>query len=78
MDEGGIKLPDPEIWNGLSWQFRCSELAPDLVLAGSNRRIADIAASLPQGGMQPLKDYSLTLRKEARLRFLSIGEDNPA
>ncbi|MDE2310727.1 MAG: 2-amino-4-hydroxy-6-hydroxymethyldihydropteridine diphosphokinase [Betaproteobacteria bacterium] len=69
MDEDGIKLPDPEILERPFLAIPLFELAPDLVLAGYNRRIEEIAARLPQGGMKPLKDYSWLLREEASRGF---------
>lgn len=67
MDADGIKLPDPDILVRPFLAIPLFELAPDLVLAGYHRRIGDIAAQLPQAGMQPLRDYSLLLKEEARL-----------
>jgi 2-amino-4-hydroxy-6-hydroxymethyldihydropteridine diphosphokinase len=64
MDEEGIKLPDPEILERPFLAIPLFELAPDLVLAGYNQRIGEIAARLPQDGMKPLKDYVRLLREE--------------
>lgn len=63
MDADGIKLPDPEIMERPFLAIPLSELAPDLVLAGSNRRIAEIASGLPQDRMKPLNDYARLLRE---------------
>lgn len=63
MDEAGLKLPDPEIMERPFLAIPLYELAPDMVLAGSKRRIAEIAAGMALDGMQPLKDYVRQLRK---------------
>ena len=65
MDEGGLKLPDPDILERPFLAIPLWELAPELVLAGSGRRIAEIASGMPQGGMQPLKDYARQLQEES-------------
>lgn len=64
MDAEGIKLPDPEILERPFLAIPLFELAPDLVLAGYNLRIGEIAARLPQDGMRPLEDYTRLLRLE--------------
>lgn len=63
MDEAGLKLPDPEILERPFLAIPLYELVPDMVLAGSNRRIAEIAAGMSPDGMQPLRDYARQLRK---------------
>ncbi len=63
MDEESLKLPDPEIMERPFLAIPLFELAPDMVLAGSNRRIAEIAAQLHQSSMQPLKDYARQLQQ---------------
>ncbi len=65
MDAEGIKLPDPDVLVRPFLATPLCELAPDLVLAG--RRIGEIAAKLPRDGMEPLSDYSRSLKEEARL-----------
>jgi 2-amino-4-hydroxy-6-hydroxymethyldihydropteridine diphosphokinase len=64
LDADGIKLPDPEILERPFLAIPLFELAPDLVLAGHGSHISEVAAGLPQEGMQPLKDYTGSLRKE--------------
>ncbi len=64
MDADGLTLPDPEIRKRPFLAIPLFELAPDLVLAGCNERIADIASRLPRGGLEPLKDYARTLRQQ--------------
>src|SRR5512146_3462325 len=65
MDEGDIRLPDPDIFERPFLAIPLAELAPDLVLAGYGLRVGEIAARLPQDGMKPLPDYAALLRKEA-------------
>lgn len=62
MEDGDIRLPDPEILERPFLAIPLCELAPDLVLAGYNRGIADIASTLRQDGMTPLEDYARMLR----------------
>lgn len=69
MDKEGIKLPDPEILERPFLAIPLFELAPDLVLAGYNQRIEEIAARLPQDGMKPLENYAKLLREEASRGF---------
>ena len=69
MDAEDIKLPDPEILERPFLAIPLFELAPDLVLAGYNLRIGEIAARLPQDGMRPLTGYAHRLRKEAGRGF---------
>src|SRR5574340_371435 len=64
MDAEGIKLPDPEILQRPFLVIPLYELAPDLVLAGYELPIGEIAARLPQDGMRPLEDYTRLLREE--------------
>ncbi|MBI5437200.1 MAG: 2-amino-4-hydroxy-6-hydroxymethyldihydropteridine diphosphokinase [Nitrosomonadales bacterium] len=73
MDKEGIKLPDPEILERPFLAIPLFELAPDLVLAGYNQRIEEIAARLPQDGMSPLEDYAKLLREEASRGFCAKG-----
>ncbi|HLP98109.1 MAG TPA: 2-amino-4-hydroxy-6-hydroxymethyldihydropteridine diphosphokinase [Sideroxyarcus sp.] len=64
IDAEGMRLPDPEILERPFLAIPLCELAPDMVLAGQNRRISEIAAGMAPMEMQPLLDYSLGLRKE--------------
>lgn len=64
MDEGDIKLPDPEILERPFLAIPLFELAPDLVLAGYNLRVSEIAARFQKSGMRPLEDYTRVLRKK--------------
>ncbi|MDO8262250.1 MAG: 2-amino-4-hydroxy-6-hydroxymethyldihydropteridine diphosphokinase [Gallionella sp.] len=73
MDAEDIKLPDPEILQRPFLAIPLFELAPDLVLAGYNLRIGEIAARLPQDGMRPLEGYTRLLREEANRGFGAEG-----
>jgi dihydroneopterin aldolase/2-amino-4-hydroxy-6-hydroxymethyldihydropteridine diphosphokinase len=73
MDEGGLKLPDPEIMERPFLAIPLYELAPGLEL-GSNRSIASIASGLPQGGMQPLKEYTRQLQQDLEQVVLEFRE----
>ena len=66
MDAEGIRLPDPDILERPFLAIPLFELAPDMVLAGYGIRISEIAATLPQDGMKPLKDYTMLLREEIK------------
>ncbi len=68
MDEGDIRLPDPDIFERPFLAIPLSELAPDLVLAGYGLRIGDIAAKLSHDGMRPLRDYSWLLKEDMSRR----------
>jgi len=67
IDTEDLKLPDPEILERPFLAIPLFELAPDMVLAGYNLRIGEIAARLPQNEMRPLVDYARMLREEANL-----------
>lgn len=67
IDEEDIKLPDPDILKRPFLAIPLFELAPDLVLAGYNLRIDEIAARFQQEGMRPLKDYTRLLRRKMKL-----------
>jgi len=64
IDEEDIKLPDPDILERSFLAIPLFELAPDLVLAGYNLRIGEIAARFQQEGMRPLRDYTRLLRRK--------------
>lgn len=68
MDADDIKIPDPDILERPFLAIPLFELAPDLVLAGYNLSIGDIAAKLPQKEMRPQEDYTRLLREEANRR----------
>jgi len=60
----GLTLPDPEINKRPFLAIPLFELAPDMVLAGCDRRIEEIAAKQPREGMRPLRGYTRALRRE--------------
>ena len=60
---GDLTLPDPDIVRRPFLAIPLQELAPDLKLPGSDLRINEIAAALPQNAMKPLQDYTERLRK---------------
>lgn len=62
LDEGGIRLPDPDILHRPFIAIPLAELAPDLRLGG--HRIGDVAAGMARDGMEPLRDYTWLLRSE--------------
>lgn len=64
VDGEDVKLPDPEILERPFLALPLFELAPDLVLAGYNLRIGEIAARLPRDGMRPLENFTRLLREE--------------
>ncbi len=64
MDADGLRLPDPEILERPFLAIPLFELAPNLVLAGYGLPIREVATSLPQDGMTPLREYSGLLRAE--------------
>jgi 2-amino-4-hydroxy-6-hydroxymethyldihydropteridine diphosphokinase len=59
-----ITLPDPDIELRAFVALPLQELSPKLQLPGTGKSIADVAASLPEGGMTPLHQYTEMLRKE--------------
>lgn len=64
MDDGDIRLPDPDIFERPFLAIPLSELAPDLVLAGPGLRVGAIAAAMASDGLKPLHDYSRLLNDE--------------
>jgi len=59
-----LALPDPEIERRPFLAIPLRELAPDLTLPGSGRRIGDIAAALVDQPMERLNEYTELLRRE--------------
>jgi len=66
MDDGDIRLPDPDIFERPFLAIPLFELAPDLVLDGA--RVGTIAAAMASDGLKPLRDYSTLLNAEVRRR----------
>ncbi|MDA8423513.1 MAG: 2-amino-4-hydroxy-6-hydroxymethyldihydropteridine diphosphokinase [Nitrospiraceae bacterium] len=62
-----LTLPDPEILERPFLAIALSEIAPGLVLPGSQTGIGEAAAKLSRTGMQPLRTYTDRIRKEIRL-----------
>jgi dihydroneopterin aldolase/2-amino-4-hydroxy-6-hydroxymethyldihydropteridine diphosphokinase len=62
--DGDVALPEPGIETRPFLAIALHELAPDLTLPGSGRRIADIAAALADQPMERLPEYSARLRRE--------------
>ncbi|MGD8238092.1 MAG: 2-amino-4-hydroxy-6-hydroxymethyldihydropteridine diphosphokinase [Armatimonadota bacterium] len=63
MDTGGLAIPDPDIARRPFLAIPLHEVAPGLVLPGSGRPMADIAAELAHHDMQPLPEYTELLRE---------------
>jgi dihydroneopterin aldolase/2-amino-4-hydroxy-6-hydroxymethyldihydropteridine diphosphokinase len=58
-----LTIPDPDIPQRPFLAIPLYELAPDLVLPDSGRPIRDIAAVLAEHRMQPLPEYTQSLRE---------------
>lgn len=61
---GELRVPDPQIATRAFLAIPLYELAQDLVLPDSGKSIRAIAESLSLDGMEPLPDYTESLRKE--------------
>jgi dihydroneopterin aldolase/2-amino-4-hydroxy-6-hydroxymethyldihydropteridine diphosphokinase len=59
-----LTLPDPDIAQRPFLAIGVHELAPGLVLPGSNVSIQKAASSLPRGNMKPLDNYTEHIRRE--------------
>ncbi len=68
MANEDLTLPDPQILNRAFVAIPLHELSPALRLPGSGLHIAEIAASMSERGLKPLKQYTENLRKEIRCR----------
>ncbi len=68
MADEELTLPDPQILRRAFIAIPLHELSPGLRLPGSGLYVEDIAASMSDRGMKPLKDYTDNLRKEIRCR----------
>lgn len=60
----GLTVPDPQIAQRAFLARPLYELAPDLVLPDAGRPVAEIADALDNHGLQPLPQYTATLREE--------------
>jgi dihydroneopterin aldolase/2-amino-4-hydroxy-6-hydroxymethyldihydropteridine diphosphokinase len=68
IEDEALTLPDPQIQRRAFIAIPLYEVSPELRLPGSGVPIAEIAASLSDRGMKPLKQYTENLRKEIRCR----------
>ena len=59
-----LTLPDPDIMKRQFLAIPLQELAPDLMLPGSGRRLSELATTLPRDAMKTLDGYTKRLRKE--------------
>jgi 2-amino-4-hydroxy-6-hydroxymethyldihydropteridine diphosphokinase len=59
-----LTLPDPDILSRPFLAAGLLELEPELKLPGINLHIAQVANSLPRGSLEPMLDYTRTLRKK--------------
>ncbi len=62
----GLVLPSPEIEARAFVAIPLYEIAPDLVLPGSRRRLADVCASVPPHPMVPLAELTGAVRRELK------------
>jgi 2-amino-4-hydroxy-6-hydroxymethyldihydropteridine diphosphokinase len=63
VESDELRLPDPEIAERVFVAVPLCELAPNLVLPGSGRRVCDIADRLTREGLEPLELYTRELRE---------------
>jgi 2-amino-4-hydroxy-6-hydroxymethyldihydropteridine diphosphokinase len=66
VHERGLVLPSPEIETRAFVAIPLFEIAPDLTLPESMRRIADVCASVPPHPMWPLAELTNTVRRELK------------
>lgn len=64
METSDLVLPDPDIVLRSFLAIALSELAPDLRLPGTNRRLREIAADFPFDKLHPLRAYTRRLRED--------------
>ncbi len=74
VEDEGLRLPDPEIMERPFLAIPLYELAPDLVLAGSSRPIAEIVAKMEPGSMLPLEEYARELQEALKLGAAELRE----
>jgi len=58
-----LELPDPDIFERAFVSVPLAELAPDVILPGTGRRIADLADAAGLDGMEVLRDFTRHLRE---------------
>ena len=59
-----LTIPDPEITRRPFLAIPLCELAPDLVLPDSGRRVCEVAAALDASAMEPLPEFTRELREQ--------------
>lgn len=64
-----LTLPDPDVYRRPFLAVPLAELASELILPGTGRRVADVAAGLDATDMTALPDYTRQVRAEV-LQFL--------
>ena len=65
LAEGNVRIPDPEIAVRPFLAIPLAELAPGMLLPDTGRGVAEIAAAFAHHGMEPLHEFTKTLRKES-------------
>ncbi|MBN2370452.1 MAG: 2-amino-4-hydroxy-6-hydroxymethyldihydropteridine diphosphokinase [Vicinamibacteria bacterium] len=69
LREPDLVVPDPEILARPFLAVPLAELAPDLVLPDSGRRLCDVAERMNREGMTPLTERTRRLRAEIIIRM---------
>jgi 2-amino-4-hydroxy-6-hydroxymethyldihydropteridine diphosphokinase len=64
IETENLTLPDPDLVRRPFLAIPLCELAPELTLPGSNRRVLEVAGGMPPGSMEPLEGFTLALREE--------------
>lgn len=64
IDTNGMVLPDPEIESRAFLAVPLYELDPDLILPGTGKKMYEIAGKFVDHTMEPLDDYTQSLRDE--------------
>jgi len=62
--EPGLTIPDPDVFTRAFMAAPLAELAPDLVMPGSGKRVDEIAGSLTDESMTPLHEFTAALSTE--------------
>jgi 2-amino-4-hydroxy-6-hydroxymethyldihydropteridine diphosphokinase len=63
LNEDGVIIPDPAIREMPFLAIPLYEIAPDLVIPGWNITVSEIAEKMAPYGMEPLDDFTESLRK---------------
>lgn len=66
LEEDGLTLPDPDIPKRPFLAIPLCELAPDIVLKGYGLKIRDLAKSHTNNTMEPLNEFTESLRRELK------------